>query len=296
MWGWCFSYPNLGPQTCFLIPVGHLAHECLIWTFKLIASWRHDKNDPQAWTCLSFHQNRSQLKPWCYFWSMRPIPRRHGLARYWRRTLQVNGRFPGRKFRWRLMRDTHRLKRETTHSEWLASSKPLQLPLFPVADSSGGYNGNWYSCCSQGSKIWLMEKNICWSNWIAIKGSTINYQTWNHYSWRSKFEGQTSQMVQDFFKFHELFIFSAKRLTDVLVSSNGLEAYCQPETPESWRRRRTFTLAPNEMQARRLGSGEEKIKFNDDMIWLADSHLRDHWTNENIRDSSHGLWKADKHI
>eukprot|EP00434_Breviolum_minutum_P003103 symbB.v1.2.002730.t1/scaffold146.1/size298692/11 len=29
----------------------------------------------------------------------------------------------------------------------------------------------------------------------------------------------------------------------------ALKAYCQPETPESWRRRRTFTLAPNEMQA-----------------------------------------------
>ena len=83
-------------------------------------------------------------------------------------------------------------------------------------------------------------------------------------------------MVRDFFKFHELFIFSAQRLTDVLVSSNGLEAYCQPETPESWRRRRTFRLAPNEMQARRLGSGEGKIRFNDDMIWLDDSHLRDH--------------------
>ena len=82
-------------------------------------------------------------------------------------------------------------------------------------------------------------------------------------------------MVQDFFKFHELFICSVKRLTDVLVSSNGLEAYCQPETPESWRRRRTFTLAPNEMQARRLGSGEWKIKFNDDMIWLDDSVLKD---------------------
>ena len=56
------------------------------------------------------------------------------------------------------MQDTHRLKSETTHSEWLASSRPLKLPLFPVGDPSGGYGGNWYSCCSQGSKIWLMEK------------------------------------------------------------------------------------------------------------------------------------------
>ncbi len=39
------------------------------------------------------------------------------------------------------------------------------------------------------------------------------------------------------------------KISEVLVSSNGLKAYCQPETPESWRRRRTFALEPNEMQA-----------------------------------------------